>query len=182
MKIREILRESTFSPNEVYLHGGPKALTTGHFKRYGRDGMDSGALFFIKESPTGWRYAVGYAMTKPDGGVYRCRIKLTPDQVFDFANPQHRCLARTNLSPEEFKSWNDASRNGHLDWTSIDDELMGEWGFKGAVLFERPAGINGYDEDAVSVGVFDPADVEILGFTPKEEVLQKYPFPVPGQN
>lgn len=174
MRLREVV-ENHFDPQAVYLHGGPAKLDGGALKRYGRSNSDMGALFFIKESPDGWRYALGYAVTKAENsGVYRVRINLETSQVFDFSRSDHRRIAQTNLSPVEYNYWMNAARSGHLDWAILDGEILEEWGFRGAVLFERPQGFVGYAEDVLSIGVFDAKDVQIIDFVPKQEALQSW--------
>jgi hypothetical protein len=173
MKIRDIT-ESTYNPSEIYLHGGPgpNDLTGGALKRYGREHSDMGALFFTSNTPDGMRYALGYTLAKPNGGVYQCRIKIPPNKMFDFSKTAHRNIARQNLNPQEFNGWVESARANHLDWTSVDDELMEEWGFRGAIFFERPKGHNGFKTNVLSFAVFHAEDVEIIGFTPKEELLK----------
>ena len=164
-----------YDPNKIYLHGGPNQLEGNAFKRYGKNGSDMGALFFIEESPTGYKYALGYAISKfRNGGIWRAKINLPKNKIFDFTNPQHKKIAEENLGKEHYKSWVKSSRNGHLCWTQIDDELFQEWGFEGAVLFERPSGFFNYSEDAISIAVFEPQYIEIVDFIPKKEALEKY--------
>lgn len=167
------LVEAGYNPQNIYLHGGPGQLRGGKLTRYGRDHSDMGALFFTPETPDGWRYALGYAITKPDGGVYRCRLKLTANQIFDFSKPAHRRLAQRHLAPEEFQSWLTSARKNYLDWTAVDDERMEEWGFRGAVFLEREAGHNAFATDVLSIGIFHAEDAEIIDFTPKQELLAK---------
>jgi hypothetical protein len=174
MRVYQLLTES-FDPNAIYLHGGPAELEGGAFRRYMKNGSDMGGLFFIKESPVGYKYALGYAIMKfRDGAIWRVRLNVSQDKIFDFSDPQHRKLAKEKLDPQMFNYWVESSRGDHLDWATIDDELLEEWGFKGAVLFERPKGFSGYGEDAVSVAVFDPSVVQIVDKIPKKEALQKY--------
>lgn len=174
MKIKDLLNES-YDPNSIYLHGGPPELEGGHFKRFMKSGKDSGALFFIKESYTGYKYALGYAILKfRNGGVWRVKINLSEDKVFDFSKKEHRQIAKENLNQEEYEHWLNSSKNGYLDWNVINEDILRKWGFEGAVLFERPQGFGGFDEDAISIAVFDPKHVEIIDFISKKELLKKY--------
>lgn len=172
MRIRDLYE--SFNPNKFYLHGGPAELRGGKFMRYGKDGSDSGALFFIEESDTGYKYALGYAITKfKDGGVWRVKINIPRDKVFDFTNPIHKNIAKKNLSETHYQSWvNSSGKSGHLDWTALDDELLEEWGFEGIMLHERSAGFGQMTSHAISVGVFNPKYIEIVDFIPKKEALK----------
>lgn len=151
----------SFNPNAVYLHGGPANLDGNAFRRYMRNGSDSGGLFFIEESKVGYKYAAGYAATK-NGAIWRVKLNLNKSQVFDFSNRQHRTLAKRNLSPQEFEYWVESSTNNHIDWAVVDEEILEEWGFKAALLFERAKGFDDFEHDAISVVVFDPSVVQII--------------------
>jgi predicted kinase len=170
-----IITES-FSSSKIYLHGGPKNLEGGHFKRGGRRGHDMGALFFIEESDVGYKYALGYAITRgSDTGIYRVKINLPDEKIFDFTKPDHKQIAQKNLSPEEYKSWEvSKGKSGHLDWTQIDEEIITEWGFDGALFHERSKGVHNFSDHVISVGIFDPKYVEIIDFIPKKEAIEKY--------
>lgn len=172
---KPILTEE-YSPNKIYLHGGPKNLDGGHFKRGGRKGHDMGALFFIEESDVGYKYALGYAISRgSDTGIYRVKINLPDNKIFDFTNNKHKQIAKENLSPQEYKSWEDSKgESGHLDWTQIDEEVISEWGFEGALFHERSKGFFNYSQHAISVGIFDPRYIEIIDFIPKKEAIEKY--------
>lgn len=172
---KPILTED-YSQNKIYLHGGPRNLEGGHFKRGGRKGHDMGALFFIEESDVGYKYALGYAISRgSDTGIYRVKINLPDSKIFDFTNPKHKQIAKDNLSFQEYKSWEETKgESGHLDWTQIDEEIITEWGFEGAIFHERTKGFFNYVNHAVSVGIFDPRHVEIIEFIPKKEAMEKY--------
>lgn len=156
----EFLVES-FSPTRFYWHGGPK-LNGGLFKLGGNNGYDSGGLFFSQDNPSGRSYAYGYAASKPDGHLYKVRINIPKDKILDFTNSKHKSLLKTKLSKDEFEFISISSRNGHIDWATIDSDRLEELGFQGAVLFERPAGHLRFTEDVLSVVVFDPKKITIV--------------------
>jgi predicted kinase len=165
-----------YSTDKIYLHGGPRNLIGGHFKRGGRNNSDMGALFFIEESEVGYKYALGYAISRgSDTGIYRVKINIPDDKIFDFTNINHKKIAKDNLPPQEYQSWEESKGiSGHLDWTKIDEELLAEWGFLGVMLHERSKGFYNYSQDALSVGIFDPKHVEIIDFIPKKDAIEKY--------
>lgn len=173
MKIFEL-----FDNNKVYLHGGPSNLEGGHFKRHGRKGHDMGALFFIEESEAGYKYALGYAISRgSDTGIYRVKITLPENKIFDFTNSRHREIAKQYLNDQEFKMWNDTKGDsGHIDWAVIDEEMIEEMGFEGAIIHERNSGQVHWknSSDIVSVAIFDPKYIKIIEFIPKKEALQKW--------
>jgi hypothetical protein len=174
MRYFELLE--SFNPEKLYLHGGPSELKGGAFMRHGFKGQDMGALFFIEESKTGYKYALGYAISKyKDAGIWRVKINLSTNEVFDFTNRKHHEYAKENLNPAQFESWvKSAGASGHLDWPQIDEELMEEWGFKAVLLHERSAGFNNFDKHAISIAIFDPKHIEIVDFIPKKEALNLY--------
>lgn len=174
MRYYEILSETVhYDPQAIYLHGGPAVLKGGRLQRYMKEGSDMGALFFIRESPVGWHYATAYAIMKSaNSGVYRVHLKIPKDKVFDFSDDAHRRFAQSHLTPQEFDYWVTSSRDGFLDWAVMDEDVLIEWGFRGAVLMERQQGFAGYGEHALSIAVFDPNDVEIVDFVPKAEALK----------
>lgn len=173
MKISELYEN--FSPNKIYLHGGPSKLDGGHFKRGGRKGHDMGALFFIEESDAGYKYALRYAMSRGnDTGIYKVNIKLNPNDIFDFTRKDHKKIAKEFLNPQEYESWEQSKGDsGHIDWAVIDEELIEEMGFKGVMIHERNVGQIGKDS-IVSVAVFDPKYVNIIDFIPKKDTMEKF--------
>jgi hypothetical protein len=157
-----------FDPAATYLHGGPPVLDGGALKRYGKNGGDMGGLFFTKNSPEGRAYAVSYTFGK-NGVVYKVKIDLPVDAVFDLQNAKHRHKLQAAVSPEEWSYLVDSQRGGQLDWAVVDEDQLGEAGFKGAILAERPPGV--VSENFVySVAVFDAAVVRIIGQMSPEEV------------
>jgi hypothetical protein len=170
MKISELYEN--FSPNKVYIHGGPSKLEGDHFKRGGRKGHDMGALFFIEESDAGYKYALGYA-SGTDTGIYRVNIKINPNDIFDFTRSDHKKFAKEFLNPQEYESWEQSKGDsGHIDWAVIDEELIEDMGFKGVMIHERNAGQISKDS-IVSVAVFDPKYTKIIGFIPKKDAIEK---------
>lgn len=176
MKIKELLLFENIQ-NKVFLHGGPSPdqLVGGHFKRHARKGHDMGALFFIEESDAGYKYALGYAIARgTDTGIYRVKITLPENKIFDFTNPKHRDIVKSNLTDQEFEYWdNTKGKSGHIDWAVIDEEIIEEMGFEGAYIHERNEGQIKNASDIVSVAIFDPKYIEIIDFTHKRELLKK---------
>jgi hypothetical protein len=134
-----------------------------------------GALFFIEESEGGYKYALGYAMSRgTDTGIYKVKINLSPNDIFDFTRNDHKKIAKEFLNPQEYQSWeNSKGSSGHIDWTSIDEEIIQEMGFRGVMIHERNAGQISKDS-IVSVAVFDPKYVEIIDFIPKKDAMEKF--------
>lgn len=173
MKIKELAEN--YSPSEIYLHGGPEKLEGGNLKRGAKRGSDMGALFFVKESAAGYKYALGYAISRVRGpsGVYRVKINLSSADVFDFTNHNHRAIAGKLLSHREFQSWeNSKGDSGHINWAAINEEIIKKIGFKGTIIHERDSGKIG-SKSITSVAVFDPQDVEIIEFVPKQQALKR---------
>lgn len=166
-----VLREGYYDPSAIYLHGGPKALEGDALKRYGKMGSDMGGLFFSKDTPNDRRYAVSYTFHHQDGGtVYKVRIKLSPDQVFDLTNRKHRQRLQAVLSPEEWNYILESARGGQMDWAVVDEDQLGEAGFKGVILAERPPNFAGNADYIYSVAVFDANVVEIVGQLSPDEI------------
>lgn len=178
MLLKEIHLTESKMYDLVFLHGGPANLEGGRLKRGGRGGHDMGALFFVPESKDGYKYAMGYAIARSpkDWAIYRVRLNLPDNRIFNFTNPQHQELAKRRLNAEEYNSWKSSvGTSGHLDWTKVDDELLEDWGFDAALFHERAKNVLGTNNDIVSVGVFNPKHIQILETLPKEVVKQKMP-------
>lgn len=164
--------------SSVYLHGGPAKLDGEKLKRGGRRGHDMGAIFFVPESKDGYKYALGYAISRAPANwaIYRVTFNASENEIFDFSNSSHRMLAQKRLSTSEFESWErSAARSGHLDWASIDDELLEDWGFKGVFLHERSKRVMNSSADIVSIGIFNAADVNIIEVLKKSDILERMP-------
>lgn len=167
-RLDEAKAKPFFDPSATYLHGGPPVLVGGALKRYGKNGGDMGGLFFTKDSPEGRAYAVSYTFGK-NGVVYKVKINLAVDDVFDLQNLKHRRKLQAAVSPEEWSYLLDSQRGGQLDWAVVDEDQLGEAGFKGTILAERPPGV--VSENFVySVAVFDAAVVRITGQLSPDEV------------
>lgn len=153
---------SHFDPFANYLHGGPSTLDGDALKRHGNKGHDMGGLFFVMDSPEGRKLATMYASSKygDDGAIYFVRINLSVDEVLDLTNEKHQKRLKSELSPQEYQYIIDSSRGGQMDWSVVDDELLEDLGFKGAILAERPEGESQY---VYSVAVFNASDVEVVG-------------------
>lgn len=174
MKLYELIE--SFSPDKTYLHGGPAELIGGSFRRGGNRGHDMGGLFFIEENEVGYQYALGYAIMKhKNSGIWRVKINLPKNRILDWTNPKHKAVVKNHISPAEYQSWEESKgSSGHLDWAQVDEELMEEMGFLGAIFHERSQGVNNLTGDAVSVGIWDPKYIEIIDFIPKEDIIEKY--------
>lgn len=178
MRLKDIFIVESSISSKIFLHGGPASLDGGHFKRGGRGGHDMGALFFVPENEDGYKYAMGYAIARSprDWAIYRVRLNLSENQIFDFTNSQHQEFAKRQLNKEEYSSWlNSVGTSGHLDWTKVDDEMLEDWGFDAALFHERARSVLSTSKDIVSVGVFNPKHVQIIEILPKEVVKQKMP-------
>lgn len=173
MKITEIFEN--YTSDKTYLHGGPSKLDGGKFKRGGRKGHDMGALFFIEESDAGYKYALGYAISRgQDTGIYRVKLNLPVNKIFDFTNFQHKKIAKEFLSDQEYSSWEESKGDtGHIDWAVIDEEIIEEMGFQGVIIHERNSGQIS-KSSITSVAIFDPSYVKIIDFIPKKDVIEKY--------
>jgi predicted nucleotidyltransferase len=175
MKIHEIAATSDFDPNAVYLHGTRQVLRGRNLTRYGKNHSDMGALFFCKDSLVGRWYSGTYGDT-----IWLCRIKTPVDRIFSFSNPRHQKLLQKHLDPQEYQYIAASSRNGHLDWAVVDEDQFTQMGFRGVVFIERAAGmatglpeqsgLAALPEDVLSVGIFDAADVEIIGSKTRVEL------------
>jgi hypothetical protein len=168
-----------YNPSAVWLHGSPLPMVGDALKRYGRDGGDAGALFFCKDVPVGRWYAATYA--RDTGKVWTVKLSAPVDSILDLTNPRHRSLLRKHLNPQEVDSILKArGSSGHMDWTSVDDELFEPMGFRGCVFQERPKGMETglppqmnmtvLPEPVLSVGMFFAEDCHITGFVPPAEV------------
>ncbi len=177
MIISEILSLAENLNSKVYLHGGPAQLDGGNLKRGGRKGHDMGGLFFVSESEDGYRYAMGYAIARSpkDWAVYRVKLNVPENKIFNFNNPAHQKIAYQH-SPEQYQSWERSKgTSGHLDWTAVDEETLEEWGFKGAIFHERSKDVVNAEQDVISVGIFDPTDVSIIEKLTKQDIIEKMP-------
>ena len=138
--IKEASSRMYYDPSAVWLHGGPMQLEGGALKRYGKSHSDTGALFFCKDGLVGRWYTATYAGTR--GTVWTATLSAAPDTILDITNPKHRDILRKNISHAEYENMvNARGTSGHLDWVSVDDELLEPLGFRGAVFQERPKGM-----------------------------------------
>lgn len=160
-----------FEEDATWLHGGPAELEGGQLKRGGKKGWDSGAIFLSKDAPEQRKYAAGYGA----GGMYRVKVDLKPDEIFDYANPEHiDRVADIELPDGEngydfLRTAESSARFGAIDWTAIDEDVLGAAGFKAAILAERPKGFGNFKEDIYSLAVFNPERVKIVGKLSPEE-------------
>lgn len=153
-----------YEPSATWLHGGPVELREGKLLRYGKGSSDMGALFFVKDAPGQRQYAALY----DKGAIHTARVNLQPDEVFDLRNPSHRARVEPVVTDDAvgtdfLRSALPAARDGVLDWSTIDGEVLREAGFRGAIVAERPAGTHGNTEAQISLAVFDPTVVETTG-------------------
>lgn len=152
-----------FVPYKIYLHGGPGKLLDGALARHARHGQDAGALFFTPTTPAGRLYAAAYASAAKEPTIWRVRINLPVDSVFDFGKAAHRSrLAKLLSVQEQAAIWQSADDTGQIDWPYIDEEVMTEAGFGGALLSERSS-FAGRVMEVHSIAVFNADDVGIVG-------------------
>ena len=178
LKETGILLESRsfYDPSAIWLHGGPRELRTGKLTRYGKNNSDYGALFFCKDDVEGRWYTSTYAkkLLGVKGKIWKTKISCPENTIFDLTNPVHKLKLRNSIGKEHYNSILDSkSTSGHLDWSSVDDELFGELGFKGCIFQERPKGMetgwppsSGFSvlkNNLLSIGIFDAADAHIVG-------------------
>ena len=156
-------RHVPFHPTHRYLHGGPAVLDGGHLMRHKRARADAGALFFSEDTREGRLYAANYALRAAMPAIWIVQIHLSVNLVFDFARKAHRVRLARTMSPHAWQTISSrAAAMGQLDWPDVDEELLAEAGFLGALVHERAAGFLG-ERPVISVAVFDPAHVEIVG-------------------
>ena len=158
-------RSRFFDPEATYVHYSD--ATFDRFQRHGRKGHDQGGIFFAKDTEAQRAYASKYGRH-----AYRASIHLSPDEVFELSVPEHvsRVAEVTGEQTPEgdtgedfLRVANSAPRFGHLDWTSVNDDVLRAAGFRACVLAERPEGVDGYTEDILSLCVFDQKAIEIVG-------------------
>lgn len=160
-----------FDPNAIYLHGGPAKLNGNVLKRYMKSGGDMGGLFFVKDTPNDRKYAITYTYHHQESAVYKVRINLTQDQVFDLSNSRHLAQLRKTFNKSEVDWFIESSRGGALDWAAMPDEdQMMEIGFRGMVLVERPPNFDGNSDYIYSICIFDANDCQIVGKLSDEEI------------
>lgn len=163
ISLLENTSDNIFDPNATYLHGGPKTLKDNKLKRYGNHNSDMGALFFVKDTINGRKYAVTYALrhlNNSNGTVYKVKINLPIDKIYNHQNIKHRNILKTTVGKQTWESYLNSSSDGQLDWTAVDDEVMNDAGFEGAIFRERLADNS---EPIYSIGVFDEKYIEIIG-------------------
>lgn len=143
-----------------------------------RGGRDMGGLFFVPENPAGWRYALGYTMRYADGAIYRCKVDIEREDVFDIKDGFARRLMQQLLPEETFSNLMRLTGHGHLpwmrnpDWQRLLETLLTKAGYLAAVVQERtPTAPGGA---VVSLCVFDPARVKIVGVVPKAEAMERF--------
>ena len=150
-----------YDPQALWLHGSSAEFT--QFKLGGKGGWDAGGIFLVKDTQAQEAYARSYGEK-----LYRCRVKLQPDQVFELMIPEHveRVLeVETDdaIGRDFMRSAEEGQRYGHVDWATLDQEVLELAGFKGCILAERPKGFSNFTEDILSLCVFDPSAIDIVG-------------------
>jgi hypothetical protein len=168
----------SIAPDGAYEEGGwwyhstDNDLIGGKLERYaGGTDSDMGGIFLSDDSPEGKRYSSGYGQN-----MYRVNVGLNNDEVFNLGNAKHReRVKRIELDDamgvDFLREARDSEREGTLDWTAIDPDLLEAAGFKGAILYERPAGM--YGENAVrSLVVFKSDSLSELDRLPEKEAAQ----------
>lgn len=152
----------------LWYHGGPVELVGGRLKHGGKSGSDSGGIFLTDDSDEGKRYAAGYGRA-----LYRVILDLDEDEVFNLSNPAHRERVRPveleDGNGEDFlQNAETSAREGSLDWSAVDSEVLQAAGFKAAILMERPAGFLG-ENPVRSVAVFSADAIGTPELVPKDE-------------
>lgn len=161
-----------------WLHGGPSALRSGRFERRGRRGKDMGGLYFVRgDVPGAWRVALAYTFRYAEGAVWRCRIDLSHDEVFDLTNRRHQERLSEIMAPEDVTALRDYAQGGHLPWARSEgwqaevERMLTSLGFKGSVMQERGGGATGAGTPHVSLCVFDPSVVRVIERTARKDGL-----------
>lgn len=165
-----------YAINDLFIHGGPDPLVGDSFKRHSRGGHDMGALFFSKYNKAGIKYSMGYAISRSprSWALYLVKLNIPKEKIFNFNNIQHRRIAKSCLSYEEYQGWlNSIGDSGHLDWSEVDEELFEDMGFRAAFFQERAAGVVSEDS-IISIGVFNPSDVQIVEKIPSKIAKEKF--------
>lgn len=163
MSARTIIEtaERFYDSQSLWLHGSRAEFS--QFKLRGRSGWDAGGIFLVKDTLAQGAYAKTYGEI-----IYRCRVNLAPDEVFELPVQDHvdraaEIATEDAIGNDFLRSAFESQRYGHVDWAVLDQEVLELAGFKGCVLAERPKGFNNFTEDILSLCVFDPGAIEILG-------------------
>lgn len=178
--------KSFYNPSATWLHGGPFELQGDALKRYGKSNSDMGALFFCKDSLVGRWYTASYArkMFSEKGKIYQVKLSAPVDTILDLTNPKHCQKLRDNISKEEYNYIMTArGTSGHMDWATVDEELLEPLGFRGCVFQERPKGmetglpaqykLQRLPEAVLSVGIFDASDAHIINWIDPDNVWKE---------
>lgn len=169
--------EPFFNSNSIWLHGGKETLEGNHFRRNARHGKDAGGLYFSKDDEQGLQHALGYAVKSgPTGGIWYCKINLSPNQVFDYANETHMEKLQEVMDDKDFDYIYKKGQNWSIVWMSLPsgktaEEYLLEAGFRAAIVKAKSQGA----EPNTFICVFVPGDIEIINFTPKAQLITKPP-------
>ena len=163
--------DGSYSKGGTWYHGGPVELEGGRLKHGGKSGSDSGGIFLTDDSDEGKRYAAGYGRA-----LYRMPLDLDPEEVFNLSDPDHRERVRPveteDGNGEDFLMNAETSvREGSLDWSAVDPDVLMAAGFKAAILMERPAGFLGVNP-VRSLAVFDADAIGSPELVPQDEYNQ----------
>ena len=131
-------KRGTWAKEMVY-HGGRDIGDEGTLK-FGMagkvgSGYDAGAIFVTPSK----KYAQAYV--KPEGKLYRTKIDLDKEKIFDATNPTHLSKLKSITDDQTVKYIKDSISHGAADWATLSqftDELN-EAGYTGAKFLERPA-------------------------------------------
>lgn len=172
--------EPALTPDNFYAagvewaHGGPERLEGGQLRRYGKGGADACGIFLTRSEPEQLRYAAGFSQ----GGLYRVKVSLAPDEVFNLNNPDH-CDRVAEVETEDgigqdflrAACGEGGNRHGALDWAVVDANVLVAAGFRAAILVERPPGVLG-TEVIYSLAVFDENAASVVGRYQPHEIAE----------
>jgi hypothetical protein len=124
---------------ETVYHGGRDIGDKGTLKfgmagRVG-SGQDAGAIFVTPSK----KYAQAYV--KPEGKLYRTKIDLDKEKIFDAANPTHLNKLRSLTNDQTVELIKDSISHGAADWATLSQftDEINEAGYTGAKFLERTA-------------------------------------------
>jgi hypothetical protein len=174
MLIEDLNETGFFNPNEIWLHGGPSELKNNVFERGMRQGKDAGGIFFAKDDEAGLHHALGYAIKAKNGGVWYCKIHLKPEQVFDYSNENHLERLQAVMDEKDYDYIQEKSQNWSIVWLTLPsgkkpEQFLIQAGFRGAIVKAKSTG----NKPNTFVCVFVPADVEIINFVPKDQLIPR---------
>ncbi len=168
----------SITPNGSYEKGGSWYHSTDanldgkRLERWADGGSDMGGIFLSDDSLEGKRYSLNYGRN-----TYKTQINLESDEVFNLGNHEHRERVEgvelfDAVGTDFIRTALNSERDGTLDWSVVEPELLEAAGFKAAILFERPAGEFGA-QPVRSIAVFDAdsiGDLERVSDKSRDEI------------